>query len=156
MKRSMRFVKCGSIAAAGVCFLAATACAQLPDPDQSKREQKWNARFAGISAELGLSAEQQQAMASQHSQERKQSYELRQKTKAVRLQITEELNKEKTDTAKVNALVAELKALTGQRIDQQIQGIMELKKILTPEQFNALNEKRRQDGSRRKRGGRHE
>jgi len=119
-------------------------------------EQKWNARFAKISAELGLSAEQRQAMASQHSQERKLAQELRQKTKAVRLQITEELNKEKTDTAKVNALVAELKALTGQRIDQQIQGIMELKKILTPEQFNALNEKRRQDGSRRKRGGRHE
>lgn len=155
MKISAPCLRCASLAVMSF-VLASSAFAQLPDADQAKKTRKWEAKFSEIVRELKLTEEQQKAMAQQHSRERVRSLELRQKMRTVRDQITAELNKEATDTAKVNALVADLKALTGQRIEHQIQGILELKKILTPEQFASLNEKRQRDHQRRKGGGRNE
>jgi Spy/CpxP family protein refolding chaperone len=141
----------GAIAAVFVCTTIAVA--QLPEGDHAKREKDWEAKFNEIVRELNLTPEQKQSMTRQRAQEKTQSQELRQKTRAVREQITQELNKDITDTATVNPLVAQLKELTGQRIEQQIQGIMSLKKILTPEQFKKLNEKRQKDEKNHRRGG---
>jgi Spy/CpxP family protein refolding chaperone len=135
-----------SVAAAIMFFIASGAYAQLPEGDQAKKGKNWDARFSEIIKELNLTQEQQQAITKQRSQEKAQSQELRQKIKSVRDEITSELNKDATDTAKVNSLVAQLKVLTGNRIEQQIQGIMFLKNILTPAQFKALNEKKQQNG----------
>ena len=125
------------------------AFAQLPEGEHSKMGENWEARFNEIIKELNLSPEQQQAISLQRTQEKAKSQQLRQKMKSVRNEITLELDKEATDMIKVSSLVAQLKELTGNRIEQQIQGIMSLKKILTPLQFKALNEKRKH-GDKRK------
>ena len=141
-----------SVAAAMMFVFTSVACAQLPEGDQSKMGKNWEARFSEIIKELDLTQEQQQAITKQRTQEKAQSQELRQKIKSVRDEITAELNKESTDTAKVNSLIAQLKNLTGNRIEQQIQGIMFLKKILTPAQFKALNEKKQRQNGKHKGG----
>jgi Spy/CpxP family protein refolding chaperone len=135
----------GGVAAAMMFVFTSVAGAQLPEGDQAKMGKKWEARFGEIIKELDLTKEQQQAITQQREREKAQSQELRQKMKSVRDEITRELDKEATDTAKVNSLVAQLKELTGNRIEGQIQGIMALKKILTPAQFKTLNEKRKQN-----------
>jgi Spy/CpxP family protein refolding chaperone len=133
------------VVAAMIFVFTSMACAQLPEGDHAKMGKNWEERFNKTIQELNLTPAQQQAITQQRAQERAQSQELRQKIKSVRDEITRELDKETTDTVKVNALVAQMKELTGNRIEQQIQGIMALKKILSPAQFKALNEKRGQN-----------
>jgi Spy/CpxP family protein refolding chaperone len=134
-----------SAAAAAMIVLAAAAYAQLPEGDHAKMGKNWEERFNAIIKELRITPEQQQAISQQRTQEKTRSQELRQKMKSVREEITVELNKEVTDTAKLRSLISRMKELTGERIEQQIKGILELKKILTPEQFKELNEKRQQN-----------
>jgi Spy/CpxP family protein refolding chaperone len=155
MKILAKFIGYSSIAVMLFVFTS-MACAQLPETDHAKTDKKRDDKFAEIVKELKLTAEQQQAVTLQRSQEKAQSQELRQKTRAVRDQITQELNNENTDIVKVNELVSQLKELTARRIEQQIQGIMSLKLILTPAQFKTLNEKRLKEEKERKRGGKHE
>jgi Spy/CpxP family protein refolding chaperone len=128
-------------AAAMILIFTTMACAQLPEGSRSKMGKGWEDRLNEVIKELNLTPKQQEAITQQRTRERAQSQELRQRIKAVRDQITQELNKQTTDTARVDLLVAQLKELTGQRIEQQIKGIIALKKILTPDQFKTLNEK---------------
>ena len=130
-----------STTAVMILIFTSMACAQLPEGAQSKMGKGWGDQFNEVIKELNLTPKQQQAITQQRTQEKAQSQEMRQKIKVVRDQITQELNKQATDTAKVNSLVSQLKELTGQRIEHQINGIIALKKILTPEQFKMLNEK---------------
>jgi Spy/CpxP family protein refolding chaperone len=140
------------IAAVMTVVFASAAYAQLPEGDHAKMGRNWEERFSAIIKELNLSPEQQQAITQQRAQEKARSQELRQKMKAVRDEITLELNKDVTDTAKLDSFISRMKELTGERIEQQIKGILALKKILTPEQFKELNEKRKQNEKRK--GGR--
>jgi Spy/CpxP family protein refolding chaperone len=143
MNALQKFLKYGTTAAVILVF-SSMAFAQLPEGNRPKMGKGWDEQFNEVIKELNLTPKQQQAITQQRTQEKAQSQELRQKIKAVRDQITQELNKQTTDTARVNSLVAQLKELTGQRIDHQIKGIIALKKILTPEQFKMLNEKTEQ------------
>ncbi|MFA5099422.1 MAG: periplasmic heavy metal sensor [Candidatus Omnitrophota bacterium] len=154
MNTLSKFLKC-SIAAVMIFGFASLAFAQLPEGDRAKMGKDWESRFNTIIKELNLTPEQQQAIGAQRSQDRARSQELRQKIKSARKEITAELDKEVTDTAKVDSLVAQMKELTGDRIEQQIQGIMSLKNILTPEQFKALNAKKEHNHKRneRRQGG---
>lgn len=140
MKALSKFIGYGTTAAMILVFTS-MACAQLPEGARQKMGKGREDQFNEVIKELNLTPKQQQAITQQRTTEKAQSQEMRQKIKVVRDQITLELNKQTTDTGKVNALVAQLKELTGQRIDHQIKGILALKKILTPEQFKALNEK---------------
>jgi Spy/CpxP family protein refolding chaperone len=134
----------GYCAAAAMIFVfTSAASAQLPEGDHTKMGKNWEEKFSEVIKELNLTPAQQQAITLERAQEKAQSQALRQKMKTVRDEITRELDLEVTDTAKVNSLVVQMKELTGNRIEQQIQEIMSLKKILTPAQFKALNEKRK-------------
>jgi len=141
-----------SIAAAVLLVFTSAACAQLPDSDQAKMGKNFESKFSEVIKELNLTPEQQTAITLQRSQERAKSRELRTKIKDVRDLITQELNKDSTDTAQLDLLVSRLKELTVLRIEHQIQGIVALKKILTPEQFKILSEKTKHEHKRHKGG----
>jgi Spy/CpxP family protein refolding chaperone len=140
MNALAKFLGC-SVAATMIFVFTAMACAQLPEADHTKMGKSWDERFNEIIKELNITPAQQQAISQERAQEKAKALELRQQLKSVREEITRELDQEATDTSKVNSLVAQMKELTGNRIEQQVQGIMSLKKILTPAQFKALSEK---------------
>ena len=74
---------------------------------------------------------------------------VRESIRAKREELRDELDKEQTDPAKIEAITSELKKLEGDRVDQEVKGILGMKETLTPEQFKKLR-------SREHRGGRHE
>jgi Spy/CpxP family protein refolding chaperone len=120
--------------------------------DRQEHGKKHEEIFENIIKELNLSPEQQQRIAAQKAKEKEGSAVLREQMKNLRDELGKELEKEVTDKGKVDALVAQMKELTGKRMENKIEGILSLKEILTPEQFKALNEKtRKSEGEKRRR-----
>ncbi len=105
------------------------------------REGRHQEKFQRMVQELNLSEEQQVRMKEQRQQHREQQQALRQQVKQKREELRQELEKPEIDPAHIQQISIELKELMGQKIDQQIQGILTTKEILTPEQFVQFQEK---------------
>ena len=61
--------------------------------------------------------------------------------KGTRDSMRRELQKEKLDMAKINQINDEMKKLEAQMSDRRLEGILEVRKILSPEQFKKFTEK---------------
>lgn len=98
--------------------------------------------------ELGLTKEQQEKLDANRKAQKEQMQVLR-KTKQEKMEaLRQELQKEQMEEAKINQLNGEIKQLQSQLSDLRINSVMEVRKILTPEQFkkfNAKMEKRRHE-----------
>jgi Spy/CpxP family protein refolding chaperone len=91
--------------------------------------------------ELNPTPQQRQEIESHRSQNFEKAKELRRQLQETGKQLKEELDKPVSDIAKVNALAAQIKALEASKVDERIQKVLELKKILTPQQYQLLQEK---------------
>ena len=109
-----------------------------------------------MAADLGLTQEQQDQMKALRESGKEKAGSLREKSKEVRQALREELNKADTDSSKVKGYVEDLTALYRQKLEQRVDGVLGMKKVLTPEQFSKLNEKMEQkkEAWRERRGGR--
>lgn len=94
-----------------------------------------------ITEELGLSDEQQ----AQLKVMRKQSWEahktLKGQIRATHDAIKDELDCPESDRAVLDILADELTLLRRQMIDQRIDKVLDMKQVLTPEQYSVLSEK---------------
>lgn len=91
--------------------------------------------------ELNVTAEQQERLQTHRRQQMETKRQLHERLQSKHEELGRELEKEKTDTARVGAITNEIKTLTAQGIDQRVQAIQEVKGILTPEQFSLMNQK---------------
>ena len=91
-------------------------------------------RFDKMAEDLGLTTEQKASLEKQHEATMPQMKALREKMRASREQLKAELDKDTPDKAKLAALVEEMKTLTGEQVQMRIDKVLEMKKILTPEQ----------------------
>jgi len=119
--------------------------------DFEKTGKSREALFEKAIQELNLTPQQQERIAAQKKKEKEDSGKNRIRMKELRDQLRVELDKPSVDKAGINALTAEMKMLAGKRIEKKVEGILALKEILTPEQFKALNEKRIQTESPKRR-----
>ena len=108
-------------------------CAALiiPAYGQEKRPEHFKKMFG----QLNLSDKQKQAMEANkaaHRGRRKQNFE---KMKALREEFNAELMKPKLNMGKINALQKQVKAFQAQLIDDRLSSILEVRKILTLDQF---------------------
>ena len=142
-----------SAAAVIIAMCATAAQAQLPESEHKKMGKKWEEKFNKVIKDLKLSPEQQKAITEQRAQDKANFQALREKTRALRDEIGKELDKADTDPAKVASLMAQMKDIAGERIEQQIKGILAMKKILTAEQFKKLNDEIKPRGEHRRGGG---
>lgn len=105
------------------------------------------APFEKIKAELGLSEEQAQKLKAHRQTHRQTMVALFQDARTKRQALRAELEKPNFDEGKVKSLQASAQA-AGQKLqDHRLQGILEVKKILTPEQyakFQSLMKERRE------------
>jgi Spy/CpxP family protein refolding chaperone len=124
-----------------VMFCASTARAQLPDSEHKKMDKEFEEKFNAVIKELNLTAEQQEAITKQRSEDKANFEAMRKKNHELREAIRKELDGENTDMDKLSQLVSQTKELASQRIDGQIKGVLAMKKILTPEQFKLLSSK---------------
>lgn len=94
-----------------------------------------------MAEELGLSDEQRAALKANREAHRDEVKDLRDKIKAKHKELAQALKAADVSRESVQGIVAELKDLQGQTIEARINGIFEVKEILTPEQFAQFQEK---------------
>lgn len=102
-------------------------------PHQERMEKMIN--------ELGLTEEQVTAMKAYKEEHRENSKTQRQEMKSLRQSLKTELEKAEPDQAVIDSISTELKNAQAAMIDQRIESILGMKKILTPEQFATFQEK---------------
>ena len=97
--------------------------------------------FDRIVNELNLNPGQQDQIAKQKSSQKDESQKIKAQLKEKREELRSELDKESSDKVRIDAIISDMKELIAQRIQQRVESILTLKKVLSPEQFKALNEK---------------
>ncbi|MDD4899050.1 MAG: periplasmic heavy metal sensor [Candidatus Omnitrophica bacterium] len=85
---------------------------------------------------LGLTSEQQMMLEQNRNKHREISGILFAQTNEKREAIRQELQKEQLNKGKILQLATELKAIQAQIVDEKISGMLEVRKIVTPAQFN--------------------
>jgi Spy/CpxP family protein refolding chaperone len=126
------------IAAAAMLLTAPMAIAQPDDEDFPPGRGPGGEEIENHVGQLGLSQEQQEKLDEYRSKHRRERRQLREKMNIKRSELKLELDKPETDKKKVAEIVAEMKKLEGEKIDQRVNSILELKELLTPEQFEKL------------------
>jgi Spy/CpxP family protein refolding chaperone len=143
MKRNAKLVGVLAVAAALLC--APAAYAFFPDDPESAEEGRGGRGNGGhkegkgeFYKELNLTDQQRQQIEANRARTKEASKALRETMKAKRDDLKAELDKPTVDMNRVNAITADIKALTGRMIDQKVANILSLKSILTPEQFQKM------------------
>jgi len=91
--------------------------------------------------ELNITAQQKEQLKGIMQESRAKTVANREKLRLNRQALKEELEKVTSDTAKINALVADVKSIEGQLTDERVSHILRIKAVLTPEQFVKFKEK---------------
>ena len=124
--------------------------------DGSKNDGKEDK--AGIFKELNLTEEQQKMMKQNRTEQRQETEELFKSIKEERAKLQQALQDPSVTKDKVELIVAKIKSLEGEMVDNRVNGIFKVKEILTPEQyakFNEMMEKQKSERGRRfRKGGR--
>jgi len=123
-------------------FLSSAAYAERPRGDFKEKEGHKEKMFEGLVEELGITPEQQAEIKKERSDHKAASKELRKQLRTKHQELRGELEKDTTDKGKINTLVAEIKTLTGTKLEQRVKSVLFMKETLTPEQFAKLREKK--------------
>lgn len=124
------------------------------EEDHEARRAKFAEKMDKLSEELNLTPEQRQQMKEHHQASREEMRSLREKMKENRKALAEELKKENPDRRNINRIASQMKEVQGEIIDQRIDNFLEMKKILTPEQYQKLSEIREKKRKEHKGKGR--
>jgi Spy/CpxP family protein refolding chaperone len=114
------------------------AYAARPDSDPAQEKgfkDKRDAKIEELYKELNLTADQRTQLEENKAKNREQMKALFQAMGEKGDALREELQKETLNMEKITQLNNELKVLEGQMLDHRLGGILEVRKILSPEQF---------------------
>ncbi|MEW5896020.1 MAG: Spy/CpxP family protein refolding chaperone [Candidatus Omnitrophota bacterium] len=103
---------------------------------------------ARVKEELGLDDVQQQKLDEHRAIHREQSRQYIELTKTLREQLKTELEKTDLDIAKIHSIHEQLKTINNQMADHRLEGILQVREILTAEQFNKFFELKERRKSR--------
>ena len=111
----------------------------------AKDEKGWtkekDARQQELYKDLNLTDAQKKSLEENKAKHKDQMKALFTEMKEKRLLIQKELKKETLDMEKINQLNNDLKKLQAQMLDYRLERILEVRKILTPEQFKKFTAK---------------
>jgi len=105
-----------------------------------EHHKEWQAKKAKMYEELGITEEQKKAFKLHKDSHHKETKALREKIKAKRKAFRQALEDPNADNNTIKAANNELKALSNSLDDSRLNGVLEIRKILTPEQFQKFNE----------------
>ncbi len=97
---------------------------------------KWENKISEMYKQLGLTPVQDKQLKDHRDRHRMQMETLYKDIKVKREQLGEELQKTDFDMSKVQQIHDDLKSLKARMEDNRLNGILEVRKILTPEQFS--------------------
>ena len=137
---SARFRGAYAVLGVGALLLVlATARAQAPCPTGGAGEEQKGGRFKEHLKELNLTPAQTEQLNTQRQANKSAMRELQRALKAKRGELREEFDKQTPDKGKLESITSELKRLEAQRIDQRVKNILQMKEMLTPEQFKKMS-----------------
>ena len=108
--------------------------------ERYKGKEKREHKISEIRKQLALTPDQETQLKNHREKHRSQMETLHQQIKTRKEQIREELQKEDFDLNKVKQIHSELKSLKDQMEDHRLDRILQVRQILTPEQFNKFKE----------------
>jgi len=111
--------------------------------------KEWQAKKAKMFEELGITEEQKQALKTHKESHRSEMKALREQIKEKRKAFRQSLEDPNVDEGTITAVNNEIKILTNSLADNRLNGVLEVRKILTPEQFqkfNKMHKKKRNSG----------
>lgn len=115
-----------------------------PDGD-TDRSAQWKERIEArkqeIFRELNLTDEQKQKLEENRKTHRDDAKDLFKNMKELRTAMRQELEKESLDMARINQIQSQIKDANEQMMDNRLQGILEVRGVLTPEQFKKFSAK---------------
>ncbi|MBK7207976.1 MAG: periplasmic heavy metal sensor [Elusimicrobia bacterium] len=112
-------------------------------------EGKTEGRFEEMNKELGLTKEQAEKLRAHRRSQRETNQALWKQMEEKREALRAELEKPKVDSGKAKSINEELKALHNKMAEQRLAGVLQVREILTAEQFKKL----REIGEKRRGGG---
>ncbi|MFA5430271.1 MAG: periplasmic heavy metal sensor [Candidatus Omnitrophota bacterium] len=130
-----------ALLAAGIFSGAAYLPSSGDAPQGKAAESKAGGPFREMAKELNLSVEQIRMIEDNRRQHMEQGRRLMVDMMKNRDDLRRELAGIEPDMEKVMRIQQRIKSLLSEREDSRLQGMMDLKKILTPEQFAAFNRK---------------
>ena len=140
--RTGLWVLCGLLLAASAAYAAPPAGAALGAGD---KDGKMEARMKRVEEQLGVTRKQEKRLKKHRKAHREEAgklfEEMRQKKEALR----NEMEKPDFNMDQVKALHEDLKRIQNKLADHRLQGILEVRQILTPEQFKKFHELTRQE-----------
>jgi Spy/CpxP family protein refolding chaperone len=136
----------------GVIIALLYASAAAGQDELAQKESGAAKTAAKIVSELNLTPEQGEEIKNQRSEHRRIKKQLSHSLREKQKELKAELEKEVSDRGKVDRISKDIKQLQGERVDHRIEGVLQMKEILTPEQYRKFHQKTRPQG--RKRGRR--
>ncbi|HPS20495.1 MAG TPA: Spy/CpxP family protein refolding chaperone [Candidatus Omnitrophota bacterium] len=119
---------------------------------KKKFEEMMNAKWQQLCKELGISEAQKKSLDENMKNNRTEMMSLGKAMHEKRELMKKEIQNEKLDMDKVVKINGEIKELQSKMADRQLSGILEVRKILTPEQFKKFSEKM-EEGKKHFKGG---
>ncbi len=136
-----------SLGIIGVMFLTSNVYSQPQGDNVNRHEEmreKMRAKMLEVFKQLDLSTEQEEQLQAHRKSHRGQGKEFWENMKAKKEAIKNELQKEELNMENVYKIHNELKDLLIQKADHRLEGILEVRKILTAEQFRKFCELRKE------------
>ena len=115
-----------------------------PGVRKEQFKKNWEEKKAQMIEQLGLTEEQQQLLKAHKESHRGKMKELKEQIRAKREAMRLALQNADVDENTVRATNEEIKALMNTVADYRLDGVLELRKIFTPEQFKKFNELKEQ------------
>jgi len=131
---------CGLLAAFLLSGAAYLSPREGPPPDE-RFEKKAGGPFSEMAKELKLTGDQLRLIEENRKRHMLEERRLRDEMMLNRDELRRELAKPQFDMEKVKLTQERVKELMGQEEDFRLSGFLELKRILTPEQFILFNRK---------------
>lgn len=122
--------------------------------EDEKWEEKHEEKMREIHKQLGLTPDQEKQLEEHRKAHREQAKALRAQLKEKREALRLELEKPQLDMDRISAVHAEMKQIHDKLADHRLQGILEVRRIVSAEQFKKFHElmKERRHGRKRGRG----
>ena len=135
-----------SLGIVGVILLSQNVYSQPHEDDFNRHEEmreKMKAKMLAIFEQLNLSPEQTKQLATHRNNHREQGGEFRELLREKKEAIGNELQNEELNMEEVYRIHDELKGLLLKKADFKLDGILEVREILTVEQFRKFRELRK-------------
>jgi len=101
-------------------------------PNKGNRDQ--------VIKQLNLTPQQEAQIKQLQMLNRQKAKELFRRLKEKRRELADELDKARSNPIKIRALIAALKDIQGRLIEQRVDGVLKMKEILTPAQYQKFSE----------------